>query len=94
VKQYYVYIMTNRSRTLYTGVTNDLQRRVYEHKEKLLPGFTSKYRINKLVYFEATENVSSAIAREKQIKGWLRERKIALIETTNPQWEDLFTKLT
>ena len=87
--QYYVYIMTNKARTLYTGVTNDLARRVYEHKQKLLPGFTSKYNITKLVYFEATEDVYTALNREKQIKGWLRAKKIALIETTNPVWKDL-----
>ena len=88
-KQYYVYIMTNRSRTLYTGITSDLQRRVYEHKNKLINGFTKKYSITKLVYFEATNEVNSAIAREKQIKGWLRKKKIALIESMNPEWKDL-----
>lgn len=87
--QYYVYIMTNKSRTLYTGVTNDLARRVYEHTQKLLPGFTSKYNITQLVYFEATEDVYAALNRETQIKGWLREKKIALIETANPMWKDL-----
>ena len=75
MKQYYVYIMTNRSGTLYIGVTNDLARRVYEHKNKLIPGFTAKYNITKLVYFETTTDVRTAIAREKQIKGWLRAKK-------------------
>ncbi len=89
MKQYYVYIMTNKSRTLYTGVTNDLQRRVYEHKHKLVPGFTSRYNIIQLVYFEATQDVRAAIAREKQIKGRLRVKKIALIESANPCWQDL-----
>jgi putative endonuclease len=89
VAEYYVYIMANRSRTLYTGVTNDLQRRVYEHKQKLVPGFTSRYNIDRLVYFEATPDVRSAIEREKQIKGWLRAKKIKLIESMNPAWEDL-----
>jgi len=89
MKQYYVYIMTNKSRTLYTGVTNDLERRVYQHKQKLVPGFTTKYNITQLVYFEATQDVRAAIAREKQIKGWLRTRKIALIEAANPEWKDL-----
>ena len=89
MKQYYVYIMTNKSRTLYTGVTNDLERRVYEHKQKLVPGFTAKYNIDRLVYYEATEDVNSAIYREKQIKGWLRAKKIALIESMNPKWTDL-----
>jgi putative endonuclease len=81
--------MTNRSKTLYTGVTNDLQRRVYEHKQKLVPGFTAKYNITKLVYYEVTADVNSAIAREKQIKGWLRVKKINLIESNNPNWLDL-----
>ena len=87
--EYYIYIMTNKSRTLYTGITNSLKRRVYEHKHKLILGFTSKYKITQLVYFETTTNVKSAITREKQIKGWLRVKKIALIESTNPRWEDL-----
>jgi len=88
-KEYYVYIMTNKSRTLYTGVTNNLERRVYEHKHKLLPGFTSKYNITKLVYYEAGNDISVAIAREKQTKGWLRAKKIALIENMNPEQKDL-----
>jgi len=81
--------MTNKSRTLYTGVTNDLERRVYEHKQKLVPGFTSKYNITRLVYFETTEDIRAAIEREKQIKGWLRSKKVALIESENPEWRDL-----
>lgn len=89
MKQYYVYIMTNRSKTLYTGVTNDLMRRVYEHKNKMAEGFTKKYNITTLVYFEETSDVQAAIGREKQIKGWLRSKKIALIESVNPKWEDL-----
>ena len=89
MKQYHVYIMTNRSRTLYTGVTNNLKRRVYEHKRKLIPGFTSKYNITQLVYFETTEDIRVAISREKQIKGWLRIKKIGLIESMNPKWNDL-----
>jgi putative endonuclease len=86
---YYVYIMTNASRTLYAGVTNDLVPRVYEHKQKIVPGFTSRYNITKLVYFEETTDIRAAIAREKQIKGWLRSKKIALIESFNPAWQDL-----
>ena len=78
-----------KSRTLYTGVTNDLERRVYEHKQKLVPGFTAKYNITRLVYFEVTQDVQAAITREKQIKGWLRSKKIALIESVNPEWKDL-----
>lgn len=81
--------MTNHSKTLFTGVTNNLKRRVYEHKSKLIEGFTSKYNINKLVYIEETQDITSAIAREKQIKGWLRRKKIELIESTNPEWKDL-----
>ena len=87
--EYYVYIMTNRSGTLYTGVTNDLKRRVYEHKHKLIPGFTSKYAIDRLVYFDTTPDVRAAIAREKQIKKWRREKKVALIESKNRNWKDL-----
>jgi putative endonuclease len=89
VKQYYVYILASRSRNLYVGVTNELERRVYEHKQKLVPGFTTKYNIERLVYFEVTEDVDVAISREKQIKGWLRNKKIALIESANPTWDDL-----
>ena len=88
-KEYYVYIMTNKSRTLYTGVTNDLMRRVDEHKNKLLPGFTSRYNIQYLVYYKSTPSIHVALAREKQIKGWLRARKIALINSIDPVWKDL-----
>ena len=89
MRQYFVYMMTNRSRTLYTGVTNDLDRRVEQHRSKLVPGFTSKYNITQLVYWEAYNDVRDAIAREKEIKGWLRKKKIAMIESVNPQWDDL-----
>ena len=85
----YVYIMANRSRTLYVGVTSDLQQRAYQHKHKLLPGFTSRYQMDLLVYFEETPDIRDAIAREKQIKGWTRAKKLALIERVNPEWEDL-----
>jgi len=88
MKQFSVYIMTNKSKTLYTGVTNDLERRVYEHKQKLVPGFTSRYNITMLVYFEMTTDAKAAISREKQIKGWLRSKKIDLIESVNPDWKD------
>jgi putative endonuclease len=88
-RDYFVYILASRSRTLYVGVTNDLERRIFEHKEKLIQGFTSKYRIDRLVYFEATTDVRAAISREKQLKGWRRSRKLALIESVNPSWEDL-----
>ena len=91
MNQYYVYIMTNKSKTLYTGITNNLERRVYEHKQKLLPGFTAKYNITKLAYYEETTDVLAAIAREKEIKGWLRSKKIKLIKLSNPDWRDLAT---
>jgi putative endonuclease len=86
---YYVYIMTNRSGTLYVGMTNDIRRRVWQHKHKLIQGFTKRYNITRLVYYEETPDVASAIAREKQIKGWLRKKKTALIESCNPDWKDL-----
>jgi len=89
VNQYYVYIMSSHRGTLYIGVTNDLMRRVYEHRHKLVDGFTSRYNVSKLVYYETTKEVESAIVREKQIKGWLRRKKVALIESLNPYWEDL-----
>ncbi|RJP53908.1 MAG: GIY-YIG nuclease family protein [Anaerolineaceae bacterium] len=89
MKTYYVYIMASRSRVIYTGVTGNLERRVYEHKNKLVEGFTKKYNVNQLVYFEETNDVNVALNREKQIKGWLRSKKIALIESINPTWKDL-----
>jgi len=90
MKQYYVYIMTNKANmVLYTGVTNDLKRRVYEHKQKLVDGFTKKYNVVKLVYYEVFKTIESAIKREKQIKRWRREWKTKLIEKVNPEWEDL-----
>ena len=89
MNNYFVYILANNSKMLYTGVTNNLVRRVYEHKHHLVKGYTQKYNITKLVYFEDTNDVTSAIAREKQIKGWLRRKKVALIESANPQWTDL-----
>jgi putative endonuclease len=90
-KQYYVYIMTNKYNTvLYTGVTNDLKRRVFEHKNKFVPGFTSHYNVNKLVWYEVSEEAYSAISREKQIKGGSRQKKIDLIDSLNPKWNDLY----
>jgi putative endonuclease len=89
MKTYYVYIMSSRRRTLYTGVTNDLERRVYEHRNKLIDGFTKRYNVTQLVYFESTTDVLAAIGREKQIKGWSRSKKIALIQSMNPTWKDL-----
>ena len=90
MKQYYfVYIMTNKSKTLYTGVTNNLIHRVRQHQAKEIPGFTSKYNIKMLVYHESFQDIRLAIAREKQIKGWKRDKKIELIESINPEWKDL-----
>lgn len=86
---YYVYILTNPSRTLYVGVTNDLERRVYQHRHKLVEGFTRRYNITRLVYFEDTTDILAAIAREKQLKGWTRAKKLSLIKGVNPQWRDL-----
>ncbi len=86
--------MTNKMRSvLYTGVTNDLPRRVFEHKEKLVPSFTGRYNINRLVYYEVTSDPYGAITREKQIKSWSRQRKIDLIKGMNPTWTDLYDKL-
>ena len=93
-KQYYVYIMTNQYNTvLYTGVTNDLVRRAYEHRTGQGGAFTSHYRVHKLVYFEITEDAAAAIAREKQIKAGSRQKKIRLIEEMNPGWLDLYDEL-
>ncbi len=86
MKHYSVSIMTNSSKTLYTGVTNDLQQRMYEHKHHLVAGFTSTYHMTRLVYFEETSDVHAALAREKQIKGWLCAKKMALIASTHPAW--------
>lgn len=87
--RYYVYIMSSFTRTLYVGMTNNLSRRVWEHKNKLVPGFTEKYNITSLVYAEECTEVLDAIAREKQIKKWRREKKVTLIESINPQWQEL-----
>jgi putative endonuclease len=86
---YCVYILASDSRVLYTGVTNDLHRRVYQHKSGMLPGFTKRYSVTRLVYFETTPDVLTAIAREKAIKAWTRERRIRLIESVNAPWVDL-----
>ena len=88
--QFYVYILSNmKNGTLYIGFTNDLERRIFEHKNKLIEGFTQKYSLNKLVYFECFQYVNDAIKREKQLKNWNRQWKIDLIEKENPKWEDL-----
>jgi putative endonuclease len=88
-KQYYVYIMANPRQKIYTGVTSNLEQRVWQHKNKVISGFTSKYDCTALVYYEVTEDVRAAIEREKQIKGWLRKRKLALITLANPTWRDM-----
>ena len=88
-RSYYVYIMASHSQVLYIGTTSDLGRRVYQHKAGLLQGFTSKYRITRLVYYEETPNSRAAVARERQIKGWVREKKLRLIESVNTGWVDL-----
>jgi putative endonuclease len=90
MKTYFIYILASkRNGTLYIGMTNDLIRRMYEHKASLVEGFTKKYSVNKLVYFESTENVKAAIESEKRLKKWKRQWKIELIEKENPQWRDL-----
>src|SRR5690348_5609807 len=89
MKTYCVYIMTGGSGVLYIGVTNDLERRVIEHKNKAVPGFSARYNLTKLVYFEAFHDVRAAIAREKELKGWVRRRKVVLIESANRTWADL-----
>ncbi len=88
-RQYYIYLLASQSRTLYVGMTNDLRRRVYEHKTKQLPGFTRRYNIDRLVHFETTSDVRAALEREKEIKAWRRAKKVALIEAANPAWQDL-----
>ena len=89
-KTYYVYLLTTaQNKTLYVGVTNDLRRRLYEHQNELADSFTKRYHVHKLVYFEQANEIESAISREKQIKGWNRAKKNALVETMNPEWKDL-----
>lgn len=88
-KMYFTYIMASKSGVLYTGVTNDLARRIYEHKNRVIPGFSSKYKTDILVYYESVGDIESAIVREKQIKGWLRIKKERLIRQQNPGWNDL-----
>ena len=93
-RNYYIYIMTNKNNTvLYTGVTNDLKRRVYQHKEKMVEGFTKKYNVNKLVYFESGNDIKGAILREKQIKAGSRQKKIDLINSLNKEWKDMYYDL-
>jgi putative endonuclease len=90
-KQYYVYILTtSKNTTLYTGVTNDLARRIYEHKNDLINGFTKRYKVHKLIHYESSPDVIAAIAREKQIKSWNRDKKVSMIHKNNPGWHDLY----
>ena len=94
-RHFYVYILASRKHgTIYIGVTNDLIRRVYEHKQKLVPGFTKDYDVDKLVYYEIFDDPESAIVREKRLKRWKRDWKIVLIEDSNPNWDDLYSELT
>ncbi len=94
MKNYYIYILTNKNnKVLYVGVKNNLTRRIWEHKSKLIEGFTKKYKVHRLVYFEIFEDIYEAISREKQLKKWKRAWKIELIERNNPNWEDLYNKI-
>lgn len=93
MKAYCVYILSSINRTLYIGVTGNLKRRIWEHKNKVVPGFTERYNVDRLVYYEQTENVYSALEREKQLKKWRRDKKTFLIEKENPLWEDLYPTL-
>ena len=95
MNNYFVYILTNQyNTTFYIGVTNDLLKRVYQHKNKIFEGFTSKYNVNKLIYFEQTESIEEAIFREKQLKKYKRNKKIALITNSNPTYKDLYEEMT
>lgn len=90
MKNYYIYILTNENNhVIYVGMTSDLEKRILQHKQKLVKGFTEKYNVNKLVYYEETKDVMAAIEREKQIKKWRREKKNQLVEFLNPEWKDL-----
>ena len=90
MKNYYVYLLTNwNNKVMYVGMTNNLERRVYEHKNKLVNGFTKKYNVNKLVYFEESSDVNAVLSREKEIKKWRREKKDNLVLSSNPEWKDL-----
>jgi putative endonuclease len=93
-RTYYVYIVASISRVVYIGITNNLVRRVHEHKQGLVAGFTKRYQVDRLVYFEETTDVRVAIEREKQLKTWRREKKLALIEVANPQWKDMYFDVT
>ena len=89
MRKYFVYILASRKRTLYIGVTSSIGRRIWEHKQKLVPGFTKRYNVDRLVYYEWTLDPNEAIAREKTLKGWRRVKKVSLLEQDNPSWDDL-----
>jgi putative endonuclease len=89
MKSYFVYIIANRTFVLYIGVTNELHRRLYEHKNRMIPGFTHRYNIDRLIYFEMFDDIRQAIQREKQLKGWTREKKLGLIQSSNPNLEEI-----
>ena len=92
--QYYIYILSNwNDKVIYIGVTNNLKRRVYEHKNEIIDGFTKKYHVHKLVYYETTTEVKAALEREKQLKGWKREKKDSLVTDMNPNWKDLYDEI-
>ena len=92
--QYYIYILSNwNDKVIYIGVTNNLKRRVYEHKNEIIDGFTKKYHVHKLVYYETTTDVKAALEREKQLKGWKREKKDSLVTDMNPNWKDLYDEI-
>ena len=95
MNNYYIYILTNQSnKVVYVGMTNDLKRRIYEHKNKLMNGFSKKYNLNKLVYFESSSEINTVLNREKEIKKWRREKKNKLVESMNPNWTDLSDELS
>ena len=94
MKRYYVYILSNKNKVLYSGMTNELSRRIYEHKNGLIDGFTKKYNVHNLVYFEIQKDLESAIKREKQLKNWHRQWKINLIESKNKEWKDLYSEIS
>ena len=89
MRQYYDYILSSKTRRLYVGMTNDLPRRLQQHRDRSVDSFTSRYNIERLVYYEETDDVHGAVERERHIKGWLRDKKVALIESVNPSWRDL-----
>ncbi len=94
MKNYFTYILSSKNKVLYVGMTDNLSRRIFEHKQSLIDGFTKKYNVNKLVYYESHPNLSSAVKREKQLKNWHRQWKINLIESVNEEWKDLYLEIS